>query len=63
MDGKEVGGVIGHGGGRGIDFGGVSGELAEVFEKVLAGLPFGESGAAPVADILFVDGIAVEEAG
>jgi hypothetical protein len=63
VDGKEVGGVIGHGGGRGIDLGGIGSEFAEVFEEVLAGLPFGETGAAPVADVLFVDGVAVEKIG
>ena len=62
MNGEEAGGVGGHvmGGGFGFEVGGGFGEVLEVLQEFLAGLPFEESAAAPVAEVLGVDGVAVE---
>lgn len=64
VEGKEVGGVVGHGdGGGGFDVGGAGGEVAEEGEEFLMGLPCAESGAAPVAEVLLIDRGAVEIGG
>jgi hypothetical protein len=60
VDREEAGGVVGHAGGRGFDIGGGLGEELEAFEEFAAELPFLEAAVAPVAEILFVNGMAVE---
>jgi len=69
----EGGGVPdGHGGGHavqepavggGVQFLGIGGEVADVFEQVLTGLPFEEAALAPFIEVLFADGFASEVAG
>jgi hypothetical protein len=60
VDGEEAGGVVGHAGGGGFDIGGGLREELEAFEEFAAGLPFLEAALTPVAEVLFVDGVAVE---